>query len=485
MYGMVYVMDRTTTEPLPNDIDALKEIICGLRDSYTKLEEEKEVQAREANKQIDILQELVAFFKDRLDGPRSEKWSEEDNRQMLLFNEAELGQSPAAPDEEAIVVPEHSRRKRGRKPIPAHFPRIEVLCDLDESQKICGCGAGLVVIGEETSEKLDIIPAQIRVIRYIRPKYACRACEGVENEEAGAVQIAPPAPQMIPKGLASAGLLAHVLVSKFEDALPFYRQEKLFRRIGVDIPRATMCNWAMKVAGRSEILLELMHEELLAGPLIGIDETPLQVIVEPGRAATTKSYMWVFVGGPPDRPVILFVYHPTRSGSVPLSYLEGYQGYAQTDGYTAYDAFGRQPGVIMLGCWAHARRKFFDLIKITKKAENAVEAVRRIKGLYAIEHEADKLELDAEERQLLRQEKALPILNSFKEWADAKLSQVPPKSLLGKAFKYAVGQWDRLVGYTENGILRIDNNVPLCSGYHNPQDSGKSFWERVNHAAAA
>jgi transposase len=214
-------------------------------------------------------------------------------------------------------VPAHKRKKPGRKPLPEALPRVEVIHDLPEDEKVCACGSPLSKIGEEVSEKLDYIPAKLQVIRHIRYKYACKSCEGVETE-AGAVKTAPPPAQIIPKGIATPGLLAYILVSKFCDALPFYRQTKIFHRLGIEIPRATMANWAIQVARQCRPLLELLHTEILSGPLVSIDETTVQVLKEPGRANTTQSYMWIFRGGPPDQPALVYQYHPSRSGQVPL-----------------------------------------------------------------------------------------------------------------------------------------------------------------------
>ncbi len=155
---------------------------------------------------------------------------------------------------------------------------------------------------------------------------------------------------MIPKSIATAGLLAHLLVSKFEDALPFYRQEKIFARMGVELGRATMCGWAVKVAERIKPLMDLLHQEIRSGPLINIDETPVQVLNEPGRCNTSKSYMWVYRGADPQKPTLIYQYQPTRSGQVPLKFLDGYQGYVQSDAYSGYDSLGRQPGICLVGC---------------------------------------------------------------------------------------------------------------------------------------
>ena len=197
-------------------------------------------------------------------------------------------------------------------------------------------GHELSRIGEEVCEKLDIIPAKIQVIRHIRPKYACKSCEGVESE-GPTVMIAPPPPQIIPKGIATPGLLAHMAVSKYADALPLYRQEKIFRALrDRDQP---LHHGRLDGNGGQGCtpVMDLLYKELHAGPLINVDETPVQVLNEPGRANTTKSYMWVFRGGPPEKPVLIYRYSPTRSGEVPREVLQGYRGYCQTDAFSGYD----------------------------------------------------------------------------------------------------------------------------------------------------
>jgi len=456
-------------ENLPEDSEPLRQLVIGLQDSL----EQADRRTKEAEKRLEILTEELAFFKDKLYGRRAEKWTDEDQLQARLFNEAEVGQEPVVEEPVCVEVSTHSRAKRGRKPLPESLPRVEVVHDIGEEEKLCGCGRDLVCIGREQSEKLDIIPAQIRVIRHVRLKYACRGCEGSENE-GPAVTIAPAPAQMIPKGIASEGLLAYLLTAKFCDGLPFYRQEKIFSsRFEVKIPRATMCSWAMAVGRRCEPLMGLLRDEIRGGPLVRCDETPLQVLNEPGREATTKSYMWLFHGGPPGRPSVVYLYHPTRSGSVPLQYLNGYEGYVQTDGYTAYDELGKQPGITHLGCMAHVRRKFHEVTKASKKAKSAHVAMAYIRQLYSIERKAAKLELDRRQLKELRQAESLPILENFKGWLDEHVEQVPPSSLLGKAIAYARGQWDRLLVYVEDGILSPDNNIaenairPFCVGRKN------------------
>ena len=300
-------------EKLPDDLLSLKKIIASQQ------------------QQIDHLQEMLRLHRNELFGRKSEARVDAVNpNQLQLFTPNEAPE-PIKP-EEKTPVKGHTRKKRGRKPLPEDLPRVEVVHDIPESEKQCACGATLSRIGEDVSEKLDYIPAKLQVIRNIRPKYACKCCEGVEDE-GPTVKIAPVPLQLIPKSIASEGLLAHIAVSKFADALPLYRQEKMLARLGVDIPRATMANWMRLAAEQCQPLVELLIEEIHSGPLINMDESPFQVLNEPGRSNTSKSYIWVFCGGPLDAPVALYQYHPTRSGQLALDLLDGYQGYIQTDGY--------------------------------------------------------------------------------------------------------------------------------------------------------
>jgi transposase len=309
-------------------------------------------------------------------------------------------------------------------------------------------------MGEEVSEQLEVIPAQAKVIRHVRPKYACRVCQGVDTE-GGAVKIAPPAEQLIPKSIATPGLLAFLMVNKFADALPFYRQEKIFARMGVELSRTTMCSWAMEVADRLSPLLHLMRDQIRAGPYVQIDETPLQVLEDPG----STSQMWVYRGGQPRAPTIFYAYHPSRSGDVPFEFLDGYRGWVQTDGYAGYDKLGSCEGVVMLGCWAHARRKFVDVTKAASMGSAAHEAIEYIRKLYAVETDAEQRSLDETQRAELRRSKTVPMLQEFHGWLMKLQDQTPPQGLLGKAVNYTLGQWDRLERYVQHGMLRPDNNL--------------------------
>ena len=431
---------------LPDDAESLKQIITSQQ------------------QQIDHLQEMVRLLQNEIFGRKSEVRLAIDPNQLPLFTPPEPV-APIQPDE-SIAIKSHTRKKRGRKPLPVDLPRIEVVHDLPEAEKQCACGATLSCIGQETCEKLDYIPAKVRVIRHIRPKYACKTCEGVEDD-GPTVKIMPPPEQLIPKSIATEGLLAHIAVAKFADALPLYRQQKIFNRLGVDLPRATLANWMIRAAERCRPVIDLLHQEIRSGPLINIDESPLQVLKEPGRSNTAKSFMWVFCGGPPTRPVVLYQYHPTRSGQTALGLLDDYRGYVQSDGYSGYDHLTGRPGIIHLGCMVHVRRKFMDVVKVRKKARGkqaaskglADEALDFIGALYRIERQARERELSPEQIRDLRQQEAKPILDRFKTWLDVYHPQVPPKSLLGKAIQYALNQWNRLVVYLDDGLLKPDNNV--------------------------
>jgi transposase len=476
-------MLNTTT--LPDTAERLKGLLIDLDAKY---------RAR-----IEFLEERVRFLQNELFGRKTEKRPPEpDARQLPLFNEAEVLVREKA-EEEPLVVPEHTRRRPRRKPLPEDLPRVEVIHDIEEVQKVCACGAHLSRIGEEVSEKLDIVPAKIQVIRHIRYKYACKNCEGVESE-GPTVQIAPPPPELIPKGLATAGLVAHIAVAKYADALPLYRQEKLFARHGIELTRSTMAGWMVKAADRCEPLMRLLQRELISGPLVNADETPVQVLDEPGRANTTTSYMWVFRGGTPGKEAVLYRYSPTRSGDIPREILGDYRGYLQTDAFSAYDGLDRQ--VRLVGCFAHVRRNFVKVIdargKDSKKTGSAEVALDYIRKLYALEKVVRQQGLSPPELCDFRKDKAEGILSEFKAWIDNRIRLTPPKGLLGKALNYALNHWPKLIRYVEDGHITPDNNAAenairpfvvgrknwLFAGHPNGANAGATLYSLIETAKA-
>ncbi|MEE8326009.1 MAG: IS66 family transposase [candidate division NC10 bacterium] len=431
----------------------LRTDLGALTDRETRLTREK----RELVKRVDILGEKIAWLMAKLFGRSSEKLSAEEQEQLRLFDESEVGAQEADTDSE-LTVPAHIRRKAKRKPLPEALPRDEVVIDVEEEEKRCGCGADLVRIGEETSEKLDVIPPRVRVTRTIRPKYACKACEGSGDEEKPAVRIAPMPPAVIDKGIATAGLLAFIIAGKFCDHLPLYRQEKQFARIGVDLSRKTMADWMIKVAVACAPVMRAMEGRLRAGPVLQIDETTVQVLGEQGRADTSKSYMWVARGGPVDSPVIIYHYAPTRAAAMAEKILSGYSGYVQTDGYEAYDRVCLREGLVHVGCWSHTRRLFTDAKKSSKKAGSADEALAMIGKLYSAERNRGRFE-DEQEFARWRRAQVEPVLEELHKWLEKKIDQVPLSAALGKAVGYALSQWPKLIRYLDHPALTPDTNA--------------------------
>jgi len=277
-----------------------------------------------------------------------------------------------------------------------------------------------------------------------------------------------------------------VAVVKYADALPLYRQEDQFTRLGLDISRGTLAGWMIRVAKACDPLIDLIIEEIRLGPIVNMDETTVQVLREPDRANTTKSYMWVTRGGTPGKPVVLFRYHPTRVGSVAKEILGAFQGYLQTDGYSGYGALGEREGLRHLGCMAHVRRKFVEVEKTAgKKGKGGTvhAALDLIGKLYDVERQAEKQKLKPEQIVALRAEKSRPILDKLKVLLDARVASTPPKSLLGKAINYALKQWDRLVVYLEDGRLRPDNN--LAENAIRPFAVGRKNWLFSGHPRGA
>jgi transposase len=412
-----------------------------------------ELQKRE----ISYLSQQVTFFKATQYSPKTEKWK----GQPELFNEAEFHASEEADEVEfetegeKDTSPKRSRPKR--KPLPEAFKRVDEILDLPETEKICShTGLPFRKVGEEVSEKLDIVPAVIQVIRTIRIKYAC-SC-GFDDCN---FHIAPLAPQPIPKSNASAGFLAYIATAKYANHCPLNRQEEILQRIGCDLPRSTLASWMMRVGELVTPLINLMRDKLLEAPLIFCDETPVQVHKGTGKRPTSKNYMWVQAkwGGLGER-IVLYNYDPTRKAEVAQRLFEGYRGYVQTDGYEGYSALDDIDGITLVGDWVHVRRKFHDVTKASDKSEKALlanYALARISEIYAIEAEAK--EKAPAEILRLRHEKTRPIVEGLKKWADEQRDRIPPKSLIGKAIQYFLGQWPKLCYFLDDPIVGPDTNI--------------------------
>jgi transposase len=464
----------------PSDPMILQGIIAQL---HTQLDEHVAAMQRERahhaatleqqRQRIDQLLEYIELLRRKRFGPSTDRVPD---AQLKLFDEAELealigeleAQLPAAAPPPPDPTPDPTpppKRPPVRRPLPEHLPRVERILDLSADEK-AALGADWTFIGYDTSEQLAIIPRQTYVIQFKRAKYVARD-EDVPGAEVG-VKIAPRAVQIIPKSIAHSSLLAAIVTAKFVDALPLYRQEKIFAREGIELSRQTMAGLLMQLHTPLTPVAAALQDLLRQGPVIHIDETPVQVLREPGRTPEQKSYMWVFCGGPPGAPVRWFKYAPSRATAVPQAVLfppdadppDGAPPpsfYLQSDGYSAYHVLATAPGVTgHAGCWAHVRRKFVEAAS-GRNASAAQQMVALIGELYTVEHSVR--EADPATRQATRLARSRPILDTIKQWLDTTAPRVLPKGLLGRAIGYALGQWPTLTTFLDDGHLEIDNNT--------------------------
>jgi transposase len=411
----------------------------------------------------------------RFYGPRSEKF---DPTELLLFGVAVADQVPV---DEKVVEAESGQKlatrrinhhKHGRRKLPDHLPRIEIVHDLSDEQKRCPCcGNDRVCIGSETSEQLEYVPASFKVLKHVRHKYACNACGNgcVKCDCNPHIQIATKTAQPIEKGLPGPGLLAHVIVSKLGDHLPLYRLERIFDRHGVDIARSTMCAWMLAASELLKPLVELMTNRVKQSKVIHTDETRVPVQDGTVKGQCKSGRIWTYIGDE-SNPYNVYDYTPDRTRAGPQKFLADYQGYLQADAYGGYDGIYIKGHVTEVACWAHARRKFFDA-KETDGRRSA-EMLEMIRQLYAVEDEAKhqiaellkrKPDACADEQheitRALRQAKSVPILAKIKGWLDAQKQVVLPRSPMAAAITYTLNQWDALCRFTEQGFLNIDNNA--------------------------
>ena len=442
---------RDAASELPHDLEGLKSLVVDLQQTN-----------HHQQREITRLREQLNLLLAKRYGPSREALAD---LQLRLFNEAEAQESRAepAPPPEAVTVAAHRRQKRGRKLLPPTLPRVERVYDLPEAERHCPQdGTALEPIGEEVSEQLDVIPATVQVLRHIRLKYACPCCR------THVVTASMPA-QPIPKSLASPGTLAHVAVSKYQDALPLYRQEQIFKRLGLELPRVTLAGWMIRAGALIQPLINLLRDRLLEGDVIHCDETKVQVLKEPGKAATSLSYMWVQVSGRDEKPVVLFDYDPSRGGAIPKRLLGDFSGFLHTDGYEGYGAVCRANDITQIGCWAHVRRKYDEALKAAginprkppsgtppPKMRRTLKALGYIQRLFAIEHRIRDQAPEA--RWRVRQGESAPVVDEFRDWLDTVLPSVVPGSALGKAIAYTDGQWPKLIRFLEDGRLELHNN---------------------------
>jgi transposase len=405
------------------------------------------------DKKIERLEEEIRLHILARFGKKSEAYV--NPAQLGLFNEVEsdAAQSLSEPEPEETSVGPYTKNRGHRRPLPDFLPRERIEYDLSPEEKICKIhNEPLIRIGEDVSEQLEIIPEQIKVTQHVRPKYKCSCCEsGIKQ------QLAPA--RALPGTMASASLLAYIAVAKYVDHLPLYRLEQKFSRIFVNLPRLTMARWMIKLSDVFQPLYNLMQDDLLAGPIIQMDETEVQVLKEDGRDPATKSRMWVRARdrttGP---PIILYNYFPTRGTKVIDELLSGYSGVLQSDGYKSYDLFASRNSVTHAACLAHCRRKFWEAFKAAEKSKNtfAEQGLKFIGHIYKVEAETKRL--GPEDRLSIRKEKMAPIFSAFKEWVDDTINKVPASLKTGEALKYLNDQWPKLQHVLEDGRIPLDTN---------------------------
>ena len=427
---------------------------------------QEEVIARKDNQILDLMRQLKNANNHRF-GRRSEKVEDDGTTQAVLpiFNEAEVEVEQNVEGEECeddeIEVPAHKRKKAGRKPLPEDLPRIRKEYDIPEEEKLCNCGCQMTCIGEKVSEKLDIIPAKVQVIQEVRKQYACIDCSKAakrDEEIKPAFKLAVGARHIFPKSIATPGLLSFIATSKFCDHLPLYRQETIFKRIGVDLPRATTSLWMIKVGVAITPLINLLQDHVRTYDVSFADETTVQVLNEPGRKASNKSYIWCFAGGPPDKRAVIYQYHPTRSGRVAKQFYEDYKGAIHCDGYKGYTELISSKEITGVTCFAHVRRKFLEALPNKKLKGISGKVLKLIRKLYKLEKELKEAEASFDEIYQTRQKYAKPILDELYTLLLDSRDRVPPDFPVGKAIKYTLGLWPYLMNYIEDGRYEIDNN---------------------------
>ena len=433
-----------TTPPaeLPTDLQTAHQLIRELLDTL-----------RQQTVLNEHLQHQLEKLLRQIYGRRSEKL---DPNQLLLFAREIMEATavdpaattpPSTDVEPAESVAPPNKNGHGRKPLPKSLERRRKVHDVPLEQLPCpDCGAVRTKIGEEIREQLEYIPASLVVIDNVRPKYACKACQAN-------VVIAERLPEPIEKGLPGPGLLAHVIVSKYADHLPLYRQEGIFRRHGVELSRQTMCDWMAISAELLEPIVKEMHREILKSRVIQTDDTTVPVL-DRSLGKTRTGRLWDYLGDR-DHPHVVYDYTPDRSGEGPLRMLEGYEGYLQADAYSGYDSLYAGKKIIEVGCWAHARRKFYDAR--TSDPVRSHVAMAMIQRLYRVEK--DVKDLDDAVRRALRRERSKPILKEIDAWLLQEKDRALPKSPIGEAIGYALNHWQALERYTEAGWLSIDNNA--------------------------
>ncbi len=426
---------RLDLDNLPSDTALLHQLV---RDMASVVEHRDD--------EIGRLQAIIKKLQ-RMQFGRSAERLDPDQLALALEDlDADIGRI----EESRPVIVEHADRQPHRKPLPDHLPREEVLLDVP-SDACAGCGGTVHSIGESVSEMLDWVPAQLRVVRIVRPKYACRAC--------GTVAQAPAPERPIAGGLATPALLAQVLVAKYCDHTPLYRQSQIFARHGVDLARSTLAGWVGGACWWLEALHGKLCADVFASNHLFADDTPVPVL-DPGRGKTKTGRLWVYAReqrgwGGPAPPAAVYLFAPDRKAERPVAHLKDFTGVLHVDGYAGFERLTARGDVVLAACWAHTRRKFYDVEQATG-SPIAAEALRRIADIYAVEAKARGQ--SPAHRLAWRRSLSRPLVKALRSWLDAQLAQVPARSTLADAIRYALGRWASLSRFLDDGRIELDTN---------------------------
>lgn len=442
------------------DADALKALILSQQQQLRSKDEQllsKDEQLLSRDHEIEHLKLLIAKLQRMQFGHKSEKVERQIEQLELKLEELETSRAEQEQAQESTPAPStppreaSPKRRPSRRPLPEHLLRVTKVHE-PAHQACPQCGGALQKLGEDISEVLDYIPASFLVIRHVRPKLSCCGCDAI---------VQAPAPSRpIERGLAGAGLLAHVLTAKYCDHLPLYRQHEIYAREGVDLDRSTLATWVGQASSLLEPLVTALRRYVLSATKVHGDDTPVPVLA-PGNNKTKTGRLWTYVrddrpAGSNDAPAVWFAYSPDRRGEHPQQHLSQFRGTLQADAYAGFNPIYEGGYVQEAACWAHVRRKFFDLKK-TLNSPIAGEAVERIGELYGIEEEIRGRSPD--ERRRVRQSRSRPLLDAMHEWFEASLLRLSKKSDTSAAIRYALGLWDALLRYCDDGRIEIDNNA--------------------------
>jgi len=449
---------------LPQDPDALRAFALACQAELAAASEElkaAKLAIQLTTLEIEKLKFQLAKLRRMQFGRSSERITRQIEQLELQLEELETGaaegtvkaeaQNPPAPG------PELDRATPKRKPLPDHLPRQEIVHQPgDDGACTCpACGAGMTKLGEDVTEVLDYVPGRFQVIRHVRPKYACKACDAITQA---------PAPAMpTPRGRATPATLAHVLVSKYGDHLPLYRQSEIYAREGIDLDRSTLCDWVAQAAWLIAPIVAAIRQHVFTAEKIHGDDTTVPVLT-PGLGRTKTGRLWIYVRDDRpfcgrDPPAAAYFYSPDRSGEHPAAHLATFTGFLQADGYAGFEALypaRADPGpIIEVACWAHCRRKIFDVWETTKSPV-AQEALDRIAAFYAIEAKAQFAPI---EERLVHRAATAPLVEAFFAWAEKIVGKLSAKSALAEAFRYTITRRDALSRFVADARLEIDNNI--------------------------